>query len=212
VTQVTQALRVREGGVADLPAVQRVLAAANEPYRAVLPEAAYRTYLDMVLAVEERLDVAELIVVEDATRLVGTVTFFPDARAEGWGWPAGVAGIRSMGVDPAAQRWGVGSALLDECRRRAAASGASGIVLHTAHFLPAAMRLYERHGYVRHPAHDVRATDVMSLRDPAFDFVGLAYRLDLPSGSAPTGFASRSQRPQSPQQRFLPSRTKGSWP
>jgi hypothetical protein len=58
VTQVTQVLRVREGGVADLPAVQRVLAAANEPYRAVLPDAAYRTYLDMVLAVEERLDVA----------------------------------------------------------------------------------------------------------------------------------------------------------
>jgi GNAT superfamily N-acetyltransferase len=177
--QVIQALHMRDAGLADLPEVQRVLAAANEPYRAVLPEAAYRAYVEMVLALEERLDVAELIVVEDANRLVGTVTFFPEAGAEGWGWPAGVAGIRSMGVDPAAQRCGAGSALLSECRRRAVVSGASGIVLHTAHFLPAAMRLYERHGYVRHPAHDLLASDVMSLSDPSLDFPALAYRLDL---------------------------------
>jgi hypothetical protein len=41
------------------------------------------------------------------------------------------------------------------------------------------MRLYEQHGYVRDPAHDLRAVDVMSLSDPSLDFLGLAYRLDL---------------------------------
>jgi GNAT superfamily N-acetyltransferase len=176
---VRRGLQVRVGGVDDLPELQRVLAAANESCRAALPDVSYDAYLEMVLALEERLDVAQILVAHDGDRLVGTVTFFPDAGAEGWGWPAGVAGIRSMGVDPAAQRRGAGSALLDECRRRAIASGASGIVLHTAHFLPAAMRLYERHGYVRHPAHDLRASDVMLLPDPALDYTALAYRLDL---------------------------------
>lgn len=178
--QVIEELQMRDGGADDLTEVRRVLAAAYEPLQATLPHAVFEPYLEMVLALEERLGVAQLIVVARGDRLVGTVTFFPDAGAEGWGWPSGVAGIRSMGVDPVARRSGVGSALLGECRRRALDHGVEGIVLHTAHFLPAAMRLYERHGYVRQPAYDLRAVDVIPLPDPTLDFVGLAYRLDLP--------------------------------
>ena len=144
--QAIEGLQIRDGGAADLPELRRLLLAANEACRPAIPGRTFEAYLEMVLALEDRLEVAEVIVVSNGDRLVGTVTFFPDAGAEGWGWPAGLAGIRSMGVDPVAQRRGVGSALLGECRRRARARGASGIVLHTAHFLPAAIRLYERHG------------------------------------------------------------------
>lgn len=178
--QVTeQQLHFRDGGTSDLPEVRRILSAANEPYRSALSPQAFDPYLDMVLAIEERLSVAQLILVEDAGRTLGTVTYFPDAVAEGWGCPADYAGIRSMAVDPAAQGRGVGAALLEECRRRAEVDGVEGIILHTAHFLPAAVRLYERHGFVRDPRYDVRAADVMELEDQALDYQGWAYRLVL---------------------------------
>lgn len=176
---VTRAFEMRDGSVEDLPELRRILTSANEPYRAVLGTAAFTPYLDMVLALDERIDVAELIVASDRGKAVGTVTFYRDA-AEGWGWPIGLSGIRSMGVDPAAQRCGAGAALLDECRRRALSHDANGIALHTASFLPAAIRLYERYGFTRDPAHDIRASDVMDLPDASLDFEALAYRLDLP--------------------------------
>jgi hypothetical protein len=33
-------------------------------------------------------------------RVVGTVTFYEDAAAEGLGWPPGWAGLRALGVRP----------------------------------------------------------------------------------------------------------------
>lgn len=178
--QTLDELEVRDGTVGDLQELRRILTAAAEPARAALPPAAFDVYLDMVLALEDRLSVAELVVVTARGRPIGTVTFFPDAADEGWGWPPGLAGLRSMAVDPDAQGRGAGMRLLDECRRRAIANGAAGLALHTAHFLRAAIRLYERYGFVRVPGHDVRAAQVMDLPDPSHDYVGLAYRLDLP--------------------------------
>jgi GNAT superfamily N-acetyltransferase len=177
---VIERVEFRDGGPSDLTTVRRILAAANEPFRSVLQPGAFDPYLEMVLALEERLSVASVILAEVEDRTVGTVTYFPDATAEGWGCPAGDAGIRAMGVDPSAQGMGIGAALLGECRRRAIADGAAAIILHTAFFLPAAIRLYERHGFVRDPRFDVRAVDVMELADQALDYPGLAYRLELP--------------------------------
>ena len=175
-------ITIRTGAADDLPGIRRVLTDANGPFRSVLPAGAYVPYLNMVLDLEARLGQAKLIVAESQGRLVGAVTYYPDATQEGWGCPAGYAGIRSMGVAPGAQRSGVGTALLDECRRRAllAGAGAVGIVLHTASFLPAAIRLYEQHGFVRDPEHDTRAAELMKLASPTFDYQVLAYRLDLP--------------------------------
>ena len=57
--------------------------------------------------------------------------------------------IRSMGVLPAAQGHGVGSALLDIIERYAADAGVDTLFLYTTHFSSDAIRLYERHGFVR---------------------------------------------------------------
>jgi ribosomal protein S18 acetylase RimI-like enzyme len=167
-------LHVTEAGADDLGAVRRILVAANEQYRAVLPATTFDPYLAMVLDLEPRLEVASVLVADE----VATVTFFPDGRDEGWGGDAGVAGIRSMGVDPAARGRGLGVTLLDECARRARALGAHAIALHTADWLPAAIRLYERYGFVREPGRDIRAVEVLDI-PPDEDFVALAYRLDL---------------------------------
>ena len=159
--------------------VRSILRAANEEYRAVLAPTAFDAYLAMVLDLESRLGVADVLVLRTEGRARGTVTFFADARDEGWGGPAGVAGIRSMGVAPDGQGRGVGAALVDECVRRARAAGATAITLHTADWLPAAIRLYERCGFVREPERDVQAVDVIAGYPAEHDFVGLAFRLDL---------------------------------
>ena len=57
--------------------------------------------------------------------------------------------IRSMAVLPAAQGHGVGGALLDAIEQFAAETGVETLFLYTTHFSADAIRLYERHGFIR---------------------------------------------------------------
>ena len=68
----------------------------------------------------------------------------------------------------------IGGALVDECVRRARATGASVLGLHTSRSMRAAMRLYERMGFVRDPEHDFQPPGaelvegyLLRLNDPA---------------------------------------------
>jgi len=162
----------------DVDDARRLLRAANEQYRPALSAGAFDAYLDMVLDLDSRLDVAELIVVRRDGDAVATVTWFPDARDEGWGGPAGVAGIRSMGVDPGARGLGLGRALLDECVRRSRLVGANALALHTASWLPDAIRLYERYGFVRRPDRDIAASTILPIA-PEDEFTALAFELSI---------------------------------
>ena len=117
------------------------------------------------------------LVAERAGRVVGAVTWYGDA--EGLGWPSGWAGLRALGVDPAARGHGVGRALVEACRRWALAAGAPVLCLHTAGFMAAAVALYEAMGFRRDPSFDFEATS--RLRVGGIQPVRiLAYRLDLP--------------------------------
>lgn len=66
----------------------------------------------------------------------------------------GAASFRAFGVSPTAQGAGVGAAMLEWIARRAMADGKQRIRIHTLESMPAAQRLYARHGYVRDPEHD----------------------------------------------------------
>lgn len=55
--------------------------------------------------------------------------------------------IRSLGVDPEAQGLGVGHKLLDAIDEYAVSQKATRIFLYTTYFVPAAVKLYEKHGY-----------------------------------------------------------------
>jgi len=80
--------------------------------------------------------------------------------------------VRLLAVAPEARGKGVGVALMRECVARARASGAARLTLHTTEMMQAAVRLYERMGFVRAPEIDFR---------PAPGIVVKGYRLELTS-------------------------------
>jgi len=81
----------------------------------------------------------------------------------------GEAGMRMLAVDPAAQGRGVGRALTEWCLDRARVDGRRRMVLHTAHFMPVAVRMYERLGFVRVPELDFTPVPGVDLIAYAFD-------------------------------------------
>jgi ribosomal protein S18 acetylase RimI-like enzyme len=173
------AVRVREAHRSDRRAVRGVLLAAYSEYATVLPPAVFGPYLADILDLDARAGVGRLLVAEHGGRLVGAVTFYEDAAAEGVGWPAGWAGLRALGVNPAVRRLGVGRALIDACLERARAARAPVLGLHTAAFMPAAVAMYEAMGFRRAPSFDFEATSHLRLQGTEPVRI-LAYRLDLP--------------------------------
>lgn len=162
----------------ELDAVCALLTRANEEFRARLDPAAFTSYLQMVLDLESRRAASTLIVASVDERLVGTVTFYPVASDEGWGAEPGSAGLRAMAVDPEARGLGIGRALVEACVARARARGSTALTLHTAAWLTDAIALYERCGFARDPAGDLRASDIMDVPLWA-DYPALAYRRSL---------------------------------
>jgi GNAT superfamily N-acetyltransferase len=172
------AVRVREAHRSDRRAVRGVLLAAYREYASVLPPAVFGPYLADILDLDARA-AGRLLVAEHAGRVVGAVSFYEDAAGEGMGWPAGWAGLRALGVDPAVRGHGVGRALVDTCRERALAARAPVLCLHTAAFMAAAVAMYEAMGFRRAPSFDFEAASHLRLQGaPPVQI--LAYRLDLP--------------------------------
>jgi predicted N-acetyltransferase YhbS len=172
------AVRVREAHRSDRRAVRGVLLAAYREYAAVLPPDVFGPYLADILDLDARTP-GRPLVAEHGGRVVGAVTFYEDAADEGLGWPAGWAGLRALGVDPAVRGHGVGRALVDACLEGARAARAPALCLHTASFMAAAVAMYEAMGFRRAPSFDFEAASHLRLR-AAHPVQLLAYRLDLP--------------------------------
>jgi ribosomal protein S18 acetylase RimI-like enzyme len=125
---------------------------------------------------------AELIVAERDGDLLGAVTFYPEgslSRTEAW--PPGWAALRIFCVSPRARRQGVGSALTQECIRRARERGIATIGLKTGLFMVAARAVYEKAGFVRDPEldHYWTGNGVVAEADQRTTVPALAYRMDL---------------------------------
>jgi predicted N-acetyltransferase YhbS len=172
-------IQVRDAEPPDLGRVISVLRAANREFESVLPATFFRAYLTNVLDLESRFEDAQLLVAERASRIVGTITLYPDASREGWGWPPEWTGIRAVAVDPSARRLGIGRSLARACIERSRALGATAVCLHTATFMGAAMRMYEAVGFRRFAALDRDAGALFGLSAFEPPIVALAYRLGL---------------------------------
>lgn len=170
---------VRSARASEIDTVISVFHAANVQYAEVLPRDLYDAFMTNVLDVRRRMADSQLFVAELDGRVAGAITYYPDASLEALGWPPHWAGIRTVNVAPAARGRGLGRALVQTCIDRARMQGATGICLHTADFMEAAVAMYERMGFVRCPEYD---RDVMSLFVP--DATGpyptaIAYWFDL---------------------------------
>lgn len=120
-------------------------------------------------------NVTRLVAELDGAIVGSAALYAPDAAAYGdlasaTPWPE----VRLVAVAPSARGRGVARALVEECIRRARTSGATVIGLHTSRSMRAAMRLYERLGFIRDPEHD--------FHPPGAELVeGYLLRLDDPA-------------------------------
>ena len=155
--KVFSSVQIRDARPRDADAIREVTLAAYHEYSTQLPVHwdAYRRNIVSTLA---DVGSAEQMVAEREGRIVGAVLLYPtgaftparDGASLGMRWPE----VRLLAVAPGARGLGIGAALMQECVRRARGAGAAALTLHTTDMMRAAMRLYERLGFVAAPELD----------------------------------------------------------
>lgn len=165
-------MTIRDARDDEREAIRALTLAAYAEFATVMAPAAWAGLDGAVRAALAGDDAGvERIVAERDGEIVGSVRLYsPSTDAYGGmakraSWPE----LRLLAVAPAARGTGVGEALVGECVRRARLSGASELGLHTSESLRAAVRMYERMGFVRAPEFDFRpdgAELVMAYRLP----------------------------------------------
>ena len=169
-------VHVRDARSEELDQVALLMRDAYQEYRASFPAELWEGYLRDIMDVRSRIGISNLIVAEhgrpeEGGRVVGAVTFYPDAsQSERESLPTGWAGLRLLAVPPEARGMGIGRVLMDECIRRSRRLGVPTLGLHTTEMMSVARGMYERMGFVRVPEFDFH---------PAPQVVVMAYRLDL---------------------------------
>jgi GNAT superfamily N-acetyltransferase len=175
-------LYIRDAREDERPAIRDLTLAAYREFANVMAAPAWAALQEALLAGLAAEGAIERIVAERdgapayvGMPLVGSVMLYsPAANAYGDALvSASVPELRLLAVAPHARGHGVGTALIEECARRARRGGASELGLHTSESLRAGIRLYERMGFVRAPEGDFQ---------PEGAELVMAYRLAL-SGS-----------------------------
>jgi MFS family permease len=135
--------------------IRELVRTAYGQYTGDIPPEVWGRYLTDLLDLDRHARHGELLVGVVDGEIAGYAAFYPDASAQGVGWPAGWAGGRGLAVHPAYRGQGVGGALLGALERRARVAGAPAFAFHTSEFMTTAVALYERMGYRRAPAFDL---------------------------------------------------------
>jgi len=149
-------LMIRDARNDDRDAVREVVLRAYAEYASMMPERLWTGYRQQMLATLDSVGSAECIVAERNGALVGSVLLLPPAAAA-YGssvLKADYPEVRLLAVPPEARGHGIGAALMEACAERARRAGARALGLHTTDLMRAAVRMYERLGYVRAPEHD----------------------------------------------------------
>jgi GNAT superfamily N-acetyltransferase len=124
-------------------------------YRALPGQRLSPRYERKLRDVAQRATAATVLVAVEHGRVVGAVTYVPDASSPyAEHLRPDEAGIRMLAVDPPAQRRGVGRALMQACIERARVAGRRRVVLHSTAWMSAAHTLYRSLGFVTAPDRD----------------------------------------------------------
>ncbi|CAN5766475.1 hypothetical protein BH11GEM2_BH11GEM2_10830 [soil metagenome] len=147
----------REARPSELAAIQALTRSAYEQYATIMTPSAWQGLRSAVEGAFATPTVTQHIVAERAGELLGSVLLFPPGtEAYGSAGPRmPCPEIRLLAVTPVARGLGVGKLLVAECVRRARASGATMIGLHTSPSMRSAIELYQRAGFVRDPERDI---------------------------------------------------------
>lgn len=111
-------------------------------------------YAEVIRDVSARADVATVLVGVLDGSPVGSVTFALGGTPYAERSAQGEAEIRMLGISPAARGSGTGTALTEECVRRAVEAGCSAVRLSTQPEMVRAHRIYQRLGFLRTPERD----------------------------------------------------------
>lgn len=165
-------LHIRNAQDNEREAIRNVILAAYAEYAKAMPGALFEAYRRQMLATLDEEGSVERLVAESDGLIVGCVLLYPPQASVYSGLPMTTSWpeVRLLAVVPEARGQGVGSALMDECERRARRAGAAVLGLHTMDIMQEAMRLYEHRGFTRAPELDFQ---------PAKGVVVKGYRLNL---------------------------------
>jgi len=173
-------LFVRRAVRRELPDIEQLILAAFSLYRGqVSAPVVLEAYIENSRNIASRWDEAEILVVEVNGRIGGTVTWYADASREGLNLPRDWAGFRTLAVHPDQHGLGLGHMMVRDCILRSSRHGAAAIGIHTAAFMVAACRIYDRLGFRRIPSHDLWVGKALRCDASAGDVLATAYQLDL---------------------------------
>jgi predicted N-acetyltransferase YhbS len=169
---------IRLAAEREIAEIAAVAVAAYREYQSEVPAPLFADYIADLSRVADYWQEAEVLVAEVGGRITGSVMFYADASTEGLGLPREWSGFRKLAVEPAMRGRGLGRELTQACIDAARRRNAPTLGIHTASFMRAACRLYERMGFRRCPELDIDTSD-MGLGDGADGVKVIAYRLDL---------------------------------
>jgi GNAT superfamily N-acetyltransferase len=174
---------VRHAWGAEHREVRKLVRAAYSQYAGEIAPEVWSAYQADLLDMDRHARDGELLVAVVDGEIAGYAAFYPDASAQGFGWPVGWAGGRGLAVRPGRRGRGVAGALMAALERRARGAGAPAFAFHTSEFMTNARALYERLGYRRAPEFD-RDLNAHYGIDANRPWTALAYLRFLPAAQA----------------------------
>ena len=154
-------LKIRLAGADDSETIADLIYTAFAPFKSQYTSGAFEYTTPTADLIRPRFDEGPIWIAELNDEPVGTVSGMFDGER---------FYIRSMAIDPTAQRCGIGQKLVDTFESYARDKGFEKIFLYTTFVLPGAKHLYEKNGF-----YVLRETPP----DEWFDMAGLEMEKDL---------------------------------
>ncbi len=138
---------IRRATNLDSSAINKLCVEAYQEFEGSVGSANWQQMRDALSRASDLSSVGELIVAEDATRLLGVILYVPPGKSDGVSIPSQWASIRMLAVSVLCRGKGIGRELTQECIDRARRDGAEAIGLTTGEMMKIAQPMYERMGF-----------------------------------------------------------------
>lgn len=149
----------------ELEIVASLTVDAYAEYAAAMSPDAWSMFAHDIANVRARVGEGELLVAEQDSRIVGTVTLYRQWQ----GAQADAAGVRTLAVPPDERGVGIGTALMAHCVEQARRDGKRRIVIIVTQEMEGVRDITERMGFGRAPGLDHEPAPGVRLQGYALD-------------------------------------------